>query len=438
MAPGRALPLLPAVILAGAALVGARADALASPEVRAWRVDDGTTGMLVEDHRVPVVTVEVAFPAGTWGTWGRTHHVEEAFEIQMHDPAGELRRRADLLGVRLELSAEPRWLSASLTCRKQDLEGALLLLRDVLANPSFDRAELRRRKRERSLSWSAALKEPTFVLAQGAARILFHPGDPRAKEYEKPDPVETDVPRLAAARDEAIRFPGRILGFAGDLTQDEARGAAQGLLPAPSSALPLDAAPRLADLVAASDRPRERTLTLPKLTQVYFAYGRDSLRYSDPDWPAARIADHVLGGHFNSRLMTALRLEGGETYGAGVRNEGGVDRSALGLGTFTRTENEATTERKLRHVLATFHDGGITEEERAAATSYLVGRRAFARQSPGQILDTRVAERMSGLPDGFYDDVARRAAALPLDRVNAFIRTFYDPAVFTMMKVRAP
>lgn len=416
-----------------------RADAgSATASVQEWRVDGGTTGMLVENHRAPVVTVRVAFPAGTWGAWGKAHHLEEAFELQMHDPPGALRRRADELAVQLWLSAGSTSSSVWMSCLKQDLPAALALLKDVLANRDYDRDELKRRQQTRSLGWSASQKEPQFVIGRAAMRLLVKDGDPRGRMFEEPAAVEHDPAKLSATRDAAIRFPGRIVGFAGDMSLEEAHRAAEGLLPAVAGELPPDAAPAYGPLTPAAARPRDRVVTLPRLTQVYFAYGRDSLAWRDADYAASMIANHVLGGHFNSRLMTALRHEGGETYGAGVRSMGGREPSAYGMATYTRTDNAAKTEQKLRNVLAVFHHKGITEEERADAASYLVGRRAFQRQAPSQILETRLGERMDGLPDGFFDALAEEAAALPLADVNAFIARFYDPAQFTMLKLRAP
>ena len=81
-----------------------------------------------------------------------------------------------------------------------------------------------------------------------------------------------------------------------------------------------------------------------------------------------------------------------------------------------------------------FHEKGITEEERAAAVSYLMGSRAFQRQSADQILSRWMGELSLGLPAGFHDDLVDKAAALSLDEINAFIRDFYDPSQFSMVK----
>jgi zinc protease len=174
---------------------------------------------------------------------------------------------------------------------------------------------------------------------------------------------------------------------------------------------------------------------MPRINQVYFAYTRPSLSYDDPDWPALMVADHVLGGHFYCRLNQALRHKGGETYGARTINRGGAVPHAYLLTTYTRAENAAIAEAKLRQVLADLHRHGISDQEREAAIGFLSGRRLFYRQSPEQVLMRYLAERRHGYPAGFHDRLVDRAAALSIEQINDFIHQFYDPAAFTMVTV---
>ena len=415
------------------ALLLAAAPAAAARAAVAWPLDEATTVALVEDHRAPLVFVEIEFPAGRWSPWFRGQHAEEAFEIAFHDPAGALRRKADLLGVTLELSAGRRSAILKVECLKEDLDGALGLVREVLANRDFDRHELKRMRAQRKIEWERSQKEPAFRARQALARALFAPGDPRRQEVEKSEPLLTDVPRLVAARDVLVRLPGRSIGFAGDLTRAEAERAASGLFP-PAGSRPEGLEPALGP-VSPTGAERDVTVPMPRLTQVTFAYGRDSLPYGDPDYPAFLVADHVLGGHFYSRLLTALRHEGGETYGATTRNLGDVAPGPYSMGTFTRAPNADAAEAKLREVLRVFQESGITEEERAATAGSLLGARLFEKQSPRNVLDRHLRERRLGLPPGFFDDAAERASRLSLDEINRFISRFYDPGAFGMVRV---
>ncbi|MBP7146884.1 MAG: insulinase family protein [Acidobacteria bacterium] len=420
-------------MIAASTLLAAALAATGPGAVQSWPLDAATYVVLVEDHRVPLVEMRVVFPAGSWSPWVRDSHAEEAFEIQLHDTAGELRRRADELAADVSLAVGERTSTLQAACRAPDLPELLALVQRILVNRDFDRRELKRRSRARSIEWSASQKNPDFVLQQAGARLLFRPGDPRRRPYEKPGRLLADVRRLAEARDALVRLPGRTIAFAGDLTPEQARRAATGLLPDAAAARPAGAEPALLPL--ATERPAELSVPLPRLTQVYFGLGRELLALTDPDYPAFVVADHVLGGHFYSRLYVALRHEGGDTYGTGTIKSPDVEPGAYALWTFTRTDNAAVAERKLRAVLARLHAEGIDEDERAAAVGFLLGRRAFQRQSPAQVLDRWLWERARGLEPGTLDGLPERAARLSADDVNAFVRRFYDPARFTLVKV---
>ncbi len=424
-----------AVVLLFAALAPAQGAGL-TYEIQTWSVDAGTLAVLVEDHRAPIVEVDVQFPVGGWSAWAHDSHAEEAWSIQMWDSQGALRARADQLATDIGMYMSSRESVAGASCRKDDLPEVLKLVREILSNRDFDRAELGRRKKSREIDWEASLKNPQFVMEQTVARLIFAPDDPRRRPYEPPEKLETDVAKLAATRDAIIRLPGRVIGFAGDLTRAEAEQLARDLLPPAADRAPEGAAPHLPALQPRSQRGAEKEVALPRLTQVYLAYARDSLTLQDPDKPAEMIADHVLGGHFYSRLYEALRHEEGDTYGTGTEDTGGeLAPGAYAAWTFTKTQNAAHTDQKLREVVKVLHDSGITEEERAAAAGYLLGRRAFERQSPGQVLNEFMWEHWRGLPRGFRDQLAEKAAATALQDINAFIRKFYDPAQFTMVKL---
>jgi zinc protease len=407
---------------------------LLAASVVTWTVDEGTVGALVEDHRAPVVAVTIEFPIGTWSPWSRAHHADAAFVYQDGDPERSLRKRADALAASIGLGMGTRSATLKLRCLKSDFDQALALAKDILGNTHYDEHELKRARREESIAWHGNETDVGFRMAQATARSLFAPDDPRRLPYEKPKAVGTNVPKLVAARDLMIRLPGRSIGFAGDLTVDEAKRAAGGLLPRPDGATPADLAPRLKPIAAAASRSREQSVEMRRLTEVYFDFGRDSLPWNDPRRPAFLIADHVLGGHFYSRLYVALRHEAGDTYGAGTDDSGDVVPNAYSASTFTRAENADAIEAKLRTVIDVFHEKGITEAERAAAVSYLRGNRAFDRQSAEQILGRWMMERRFGLEPGFLDEQIERASSLTLEEINAFIREFYDPAVFSMLR----
>ena len=402
--------------------------------VHTWKVDADTDGILVQDSRVGVVYVVVELPAGRWSGWAREADLPSAMAIQIYDPEGALRRRSDALAVNIGASASTRHSSVGGSCLAADLPAMLELMRDVLANDRFDRDELKRWKQQAQLEWKANEKDVEFRGRQLVARLLYRAGDPRLLAVEKPRRIDTDTARLKEIRDRILRLPGRTIGVAGALTPAEAERLVEDLLPAASADPRVDTAPALLPLRERAER-EDSEARIPRLTQVYFGLGRESLTYRDPRYPAFVLANHVLGGHFYSRIMVALRHEGGETYGAFAYAETDIDPGPFTIGSFTRTENAPHAEEKLREALRTFHAGGLTEEERVEAVGYLTGNAPFARQAPHQVLLRIMAERRLGLPPGFFDGIPGRAAALALEEINAFVHDYYGQDAFVMGRV---
>jgi zinc protease len=433
----QSLLAIPVAVLLLAA-VGTPTRAASGPrEPQTWAVDSSTTGVLVEDHRAPLVELRLVLPVGMWSAWPpRSYDVGAAWDLQFRDARGALRARADRLAADVSFSNDAHSFALAVGCRREDLDSVLVLVRDILANRNLDVREVARRNRTNVIDWKSGQRNPDFMLGLTARRLLRRENDPRAWPL-KPWRIGSDVARLTAARDSLLRFPGRFIGFAGDLTRAETERLAAGLLPQAMSPPPELLGSGLKPVRPPDQRPRDVVVPLPRLTQVYFKYVRDALPLGDPDWPALLVANHVLGGNFYSRLGTALRHKGGYTYSANSGFGVEPDTTMYEIGTYTRTAAADTVERKIREVLATFRERGITEEERAAAAGYFVGRRAFLRQSPAQVLDRFLWERARGLAPGARDAAVDRAAALSLDEINAVIRRFYDPAAFTMIRAQA-
>lgn len=424
----------PLWLLTLAALALAATPARADDEVESWFLDDGTEVLLVEDHRSPVVSLQITFPAGTHGDWAWEHFANTAMAIQTHDPDGAFDAAADDLATDLGGWVGGLWSGINVRCRKDDLPAALGLLREIMANRNFDRAELRRWRKNRKVYWDSREKDARYCQNRAVAQLLWQPDDPRRRGYEQLRLNPTDPGALADVRDTLIRLPGRRIGVAGDLTRAEVDELVAGLLPAPLEEVPEGLAPSYGP-TAEIGPGNDEQIPVARLTQVYFGYARDSIRYDDEDYPAFWVANHVLGGHFYSRLSVALRHEGGETYGAWSGGLGLDATASFQLGTFTNADNVDVADGKLRDVLRTFWEDGITDEERVAALANLRGRQPFWRQSPDQILGTALFERQLGFLEGIHELHLEQAEALTLDEINAFVREFFDPADFAMIHV---
>ena len=395
-----------------------------------WKLDDGTAVFLVEDHRVPLVELRIQVPVGYFNPWFMENGGQEAFMNQYYDKEGTLRARADALAADVAFAVKEQRTLMKVRCLKRDLPAVVELVKDILNNTDYDPAELDRDQKGRDLDWKTALKEPDSRLGIAVTKALYAEGDARTVNSSELPAVVTDIDRLIATRDTMLRMPGRALGFGGDLTQAEAEVLAEGLFPEIAAALPDDMTPVLHDL---NDRPPTLTESMEGLNQVYFAWFRESRPWDATDAAASRVATHVLGGHFYSRLNVALRHEGGETYGANASAGESAEHREYIISTYTRVDNRDATEARLREVVETFRADGITQQELDDTLGYMRGRLLFDQQAPASLLDDAIWEHGNQQMPGHSAAQVAEAEALTLEEVNAFIHEFYDPSAFTML-----
>ncbi len=418
------------MLVAGSVLAAHGAE---RPEFETWTVDPHTTVVMLADHRAPVVEVRLEFPVGRWSDWARSQGAVEAFRVQRFDPDRRLLRRGDELAVDLRLGVGGRHAVLWASALSRDLDGLRQLVVDVLGNRDLDRSQVTRWSREAKIGWSSNQKLPDFVVERLAHERCLVDGDPRLDGWRQPGKLQRNITALLETRDAILRRPGRVIALAGDLDRAAAERFAAGLLPPVAETPGRDAEGlRPADCRIA-DGPEAAALR--GLTQSTLAWVRPSLTLDDPRYPAFLIADHVLAGHFRSRLYEALRHDGGETYG--VRSSAAADPvpGVYRIRTFTRAGNEAVVSGKVRKALARFSEEGIDERERAEAVSFLLGRLAFGEQSPGARMARYLSERRQGLEPGGFARLRERAADLSLDEINAFIAEFYGPDRFVPIRV---
>jgi len=144
------------------------------------------------------------------------------------------------------------------------------------------------------------------------------------------------------------------------------------------------ARPSLERWRAAAERPPETGAAVPgprrvvivdkpDATQTQVRIADVAIPRSSPEYFAAVVANAVLGGGFTSRLVEAIRVNRGLSYG--VRSRFGMNRSTglFTFSSFTKNETAAALVDVALDEMARFCEAGPTEEEVRRAASYLAG-----------------------------------------------------------------
>ena len=308
------------------------------------------------------------------------------------------------------MHAEAGWdaISAGLDVPGSRLEPALELLAEVVRRPSFPASEVERLRDERLNDLMQARADPRRRADQVFVSSIYADSSP----YRRPagGSAET-VSTLTAADLRAIHVraygpagaalvvvgdvdPEAVTAMAGRLFGDWAGG--QASVPKPDSR-------------SAVEERFVRIVHRPGSVQSEIRIGHPGIPRLHPDYHAVAVMSMILGGLFNSRLMTNLREDKGYTYGAYA----GFDLRR-GAGPFSaraavNTEVTVPAIRELLQELERIRQAPVTAAELAAAQNYLVGVFPLRFETPGPVAGSLAGLFIHELPE---DELSRYRPAI--------------------------
>ena len=347
------------------------------------------------------------------------------------------------------------WMPTTAAARRLSSRAFHQALDDDAIELSFSADRDNLQGRMKTLSRNTARAFELLALAVGAARI-----DPEATERVRAQVLaslrrESNDPDHAAARlfrlhsypdhpygrptkgdlailptitrDDILAMRGRVMA------RDALRIAVVGAIDAAALGREIDRVfaglPARADLQPVADVAMagvgECHVTAIDLPQSTIRFGRAGLRRDDPDYVAATVVNHCLGGGaFTARLYKEVREKRGLCYSVYAQNAD-LDHSAMMVGA-TSTKNERAREAidVIRGEIDAIARGGVGEEELDKARKYLIGSYALrfdtSRKIAGHLCSLqldgygvdRLDERNALIAAVTVEDAARAAGRL--------------------------
>jgi zinc protease len=432
-----ALRGLVAAIVGLLALLPAVAGAI---EIKEVTTPLGLKAWLVEDKSTPVVALSFSFAGGTASDPAGQAGITDLMAEMLTDGAGTFgaqafRQRQQDAGASLGFSASLDRMGGSLRVLSASREEGFELLRLALTQPRFDGDMLEQRRAQTIASLNQASQRPGTVASRTLMTTLFagHPyaADPQGTR-EGLAAVTPELLKKRAA--ELLMRSGLTIAAVGDISEaelarqiDRAFGSLPMGVPLP---LPPQWAPPTKPRIVVVERPVPQSTVLMALPGI----ARD-----DPEWYAATVMNHVLGGGGQqSRLFNEVREKRGLAYSvsSGLRT---YKRAAL-LVMSTGSANERVAEalKVIRAEMARMRTDGVTEAELKDAKTYLTGALALSLDSSGSIAGLLHSMQIDGLSP---DHLTRRAsliAAVKLADVRKVAQRLLRDETLTTVVVGKP
>ena len=399
----------------------------------------GITAWLVEDHSIPFTALEIRFRGGASVEPAEKRGAINLMTALLEEGAGDLDARAfsrarDGLAATFQYSVSDDAVSVSAQFLTENRDEAVDLLRQSLVAPRFDTEAIERVRAQVLSGLRSDEKDPRSLASQRFDATVYgaHPyGSSLDGTIETVSALTRDD--LLAAHKDSMARDRIYVSAVGDITEEDLVTLLDRLLgdlPATGAAMPDTATLNFPGGVDVLDFPTPQSV-------VQFAQA--GVGQQEPDFFAAFILDHILGGGgFESRLMTEVREKRGLTYGIYTYLADRDHAQIWGGSVASANDTVAEAIEVIRAEWAKMRDEGVTQQELDAAKTYLTGAYPLRFDGNGTIANIIVGMQMNELPIDYAATRNDKVNAVTLDDINRVAATRLDPDALTFVVVGQP
>ena len=372
---------------------------------------DGMVVFLQEDHELPMIDGtarirggERSVPAAKMGltdvygeVW-RTGGTKSQTGDQLDD---YLEQRA----AKVETGASGDSTTVSWSCLKEDFDDVFRVFADLLRNPEFraDKIEIAQKGMYDGIS--RRNDDPGQIAGREAAKLAYGAHNPYARVAEY-----TTV--AAITRQDLVEWHGRhvhpnniILGVVGDF--DSAKMEAR--LREAFASWPRGEAAKDAEIKPEPATPGYYQVEKTDVNQSNIQMVALGITRKSPDYFAVAVFNEAFGGGFSSRLFGDIRTNKGLAYAVGGGVGSGWDHPGM-LRLMMSTKSKTTIEsiQALDEEIADLARRPINDDEIKRAKDAILNSFVFRFDSPGKVLQEKMAYESYGYPLDFLENFQRQ------------------------------
>ncbi|SHI76645.1 M16 family metallopeptidase [Wenxinia saemankumensis] len=399
----------------------------------------GVPFWLVEEDALPFIALEIFWKGGASLEPGEIRGATNLMMATLEEGSGDMDAQAfqaarEDLAASFGFDAYDDSVAVSARVLTENRDEALDLLRQAITDPAFAPADVDR-VRGQVLAGLARDEVTPNRIAGDAFWSMAFPDHPYGSNMDGTvETVSALTPDdLRAVKDMVLTRERVSVGIVGDITAAEAGPMIDALLGGlPATAPPLPAAAEYALEGGVEVIPFETP-------QSVAIFGQPAPSRDDPDFFAAYVLNHILGGgSFESRLMDEVREQRGLTYGIGT-NILNRDQADIWIGSVASANDRiAEAIEVTREVWADIAETGVTEAELEEAKTYLTGEYPLRFDGNGPIAEILAGMQYQGLPASYVTDRNSYIEAVTMADIRRVAAEWLDAEALQFVVVGQP
>ena len=427
------------------ALIASLTISFATPSLAATKIQHlispgGIEAWFVQDATVPLIAMEYAFGGGAAQDPTDKPGVANMVASLIDEGSGDLdsktfHERLDRRAIELSFSATRDYFRGSLRMLKDNKDEAFDLLHMALTSPHFDATDVERIRSQIVSGLRRDTTNPNALAGRKFLEIAYgdHPYGRQASGTLESIPTITvadmkDYVRRVIAKD-TLKIA--VVGDVDPATLGKLLDQTFGGLPAKASLTPVP------DIVAA--KPPQRAFVPLDVPQTVISFGGPGIMRHDPNFMAAYVVNHIIGGGgLSSRLYHEVREKRGLAYSV-YQTLLWMDHSALFIGnTGTRADRAGETIDAIEKEVRRMAEDGPTHEELDEAKSYLKGSQMLQLDTSSKLASGLLQYQLDRLPIDYLEKRNAIVDAVTLADAKAVAKRLWGQGLLTVIVGRAP
>jgi zinc protease len=399
-------------------------------DIKRMTLSNGAVLLVSEEHRLPMVTVSIAFDAGTRrdpkGKEGLAELTARCLSQGTKElTAPEFDQKVDFMGSSVGVSAGRDYSTAGMTSLKKYQADTLKLLAGILTGPGLRDADIERKRAEQVAEIKSAEEQPGYTANVEFRKDLFgdspyaHPG---AGSPESVTKLTNDDVR-GFYRDH-YKLGSAIIAVAGDVNADELKvslekelaGLSGSVAPQPEPQ-PVSVAPGLH--VKLIDR---------NVTQASILMGSGGVTRANPDYYRLKVMNYILGGGgFSSRLVKVVRSAHGLAYSINSGFEPGKFQGAFSIGLQTKNQSSNEAIDLILQQMREIQEKPVSDAELDGAKKFLIGSFPLGIERQSAIASFMVQVEFYGLGLDYAEQYPKLIGSVTKGDVLAVAKKYLHP-----------
>ncbi|HLG40160.1 MAG TPA: pitrilysin family protein, partial [Chitinophagaceae bacterium] len=409
------------------------------PPYEKFKLKNGLTIYLMEQHEVPMMNVSVILPAGAiydGEKAGLASLTASGLKYGTKNyPKAKLDEDLDFIGATVNSFASKESAGLSAKFAVKDKDKVLDIIKELLTEPVFDTAEFSKEKKRVLVSLEQAKESPRSVIGSYFDKFLYGDHVYGNVVQGRISTVTTiSVDDLKKFYKENYIPNGAAISLVGDFNAKEMKALATKLFSVWSQGKQSQA--NLASKPVINPTAN-RVLLVNKddAKETTFYIGAPGISRNNPDFIAIDVVNTLFGGRFTSMLNDELRVNTGLTYGASSRFTPLKNAGSFAITTFTATKTTEPAIDKALEVLNKLHEKGIDETSLTSAKNYVKGQFPPRYETAGQLAGLLTQMFWYNFDESFINNFQKNVDGLTVDKARQIIAKYFpkDKLQFVMV-----